>query len=199
MWRDLEITEKRLARRRERELATRRRGAHPLAHIDPEVAYGWMLSECAAATTQRQARQDGLVATVTQVSSAALLAVPGLLFATQAKFPAATRDPLLYLGLLAFGLAFLSALAEQFFSSAAHDKHIQIMHEYYTFRSVKTEDRQSRRQVKIARNLCYAFFALALISTTFGLLLAGVQNGTSTVINPSPTKPGSDAIKAKPT
>ena len=132
-----------------------------------------MLAECASANAQRQARQDGLVATIIQISSAALLAVPGLLLASDAKIPSFVENPSLHGGLWAFGAAFITAMGEQYFSGVAYEKHVSVLHKYYTCQSDKTEDKQSRRRVRIARRCCYVLFTTAMILSTIGLLRIG--------------------------
>jgi hypothetical protein len=143
---------------------------HPLAHVDPDKCYEWMLSECAAANAQRQAREDGLVATVTQISSAALLAVPGVIFASQVHLPSFETNPLLYLCLLAFTFALMAAMAEQYFSGLAYEKHIEVVQTYYLRDSEETEDKPSRLRVRAARYACFASFGVALMLTALGLL-----------------------------
>ena len=144
---------------------------HPLAHIDPLKCYEWMLAECAAANAQRQAREDGIVATITQISSAALLAVPGVIFASDVSLPAFRVNPPLYLGLGAFVLALASAMAEQYFSGLAYAKHIEVVQSYYLKQSETCEDEKSRSKVRIARQASYWLFASALLMTGVGLLL----------------------------
>jgi hypothetical protein len=143
---------------------------HPLADIDPDKCYEWMLSQCAAAESQRQAREDGLVGTVIQISSAALLAVPGVIFAASAQLPQFHRDPLLYLGLIAFGFSLVAAMVEQYLSGLAYAKHVEIVQAYYLQESDTTEDKLSRRRARSARHTCYACFGVALIFTALGLL-----------------------------
>ncbi len=143
---------------------------HPIAHIDSLKCYEWMLAECASANAQRQAREDGLVGTVTQISSAAILAVPGFALATGSTVPSAGQAPLLYVGLVGFGLALLCAMAEQHFSSVAYAKHIEVVQAYYTKQSEITEDAFTRLRVRVTRWLAYAFFATALFLTAIGLL-----------------------------
>ena len=143
---------------------------HPIDHVDPLKCYEWMLAECASANAQRQAREDGLVGTVTQISSAAILAVPGFALATDTAIPSFSKAPLLYLGMIGFGFALLTAMAEQHFSSIAYAKHIEVVEAYYTKRSDITEDLTSRARVRMARWLAYSFFAMALLVTAIGLL-----------------------------
>jgi hypothetical protein len=143
---------------------------HPIAHIDPLKCYEWMLAECAAANAQRQAREDGLVATVTQISSAALLAVPGVIFASDVTLPTFGNNPCLYLGLAAFGLSLVAAMSEQYLSGLAYAKHIEIVQAYYLQQSEVSEDKRSRKRVRIARWACYWLFGIALLLTAVGLL-----------------------------
>ena len=150
---------------------------HPIDHIDSLKCYEWMLSECAAANAQRQAREDGLIGTVTQISSAATLTIPGFALASDAKIPNFMEAPAIYLGLAAFGAALILAMAEQHLSSIAYSKHIEIVQSYYTKLSDVTEDKQSRDRVRNARWLAYGCFGLALTLSSIGLLMWGAKHG----------------------
>jgi hypothetical protein len=129
-----------------------------------------MLAQCAALEAQRQAREDSLVATVTQISSAALLAVPGVMFASGIHLPPFAIDPFLYLGLLLFAFALVAAMAEQYFSGLACSKQIKVVRAYYLKDSAKTEDTVSLQRVRLARYISFACFGVALIVTGLGLL-----------------------------
>jgi len=143
---------------------------HPLAHVDSGKCYEWMLAQCAALEAQRQAREDSLVATVTQVSSAALLAVPGVIFASGVHLPRFSTDPLLYGGLIFFGTALVAAMVEQYLSGVACSKQIAIVRAYYLKDSPRTEDKMSLQRVRRCRYLSFACFGVALIVTALGLL-----------------------------
>lgn len=143
---------------------------HPIDHIDGLKAYEWMLAQCAAADAQRQAREDGLVGAITQISSGAILAVPGLMFASGNAIPNVRNAPSLYLGLVGFGVALLAAMAEQHLSSVAHAKHVDVLHAYYTKQSAETEDKPSGNRARCARHTSYVTFAIALFLTMVGLL-----------------------------
>jgi len=149
--------------------------------------YDRMLEQCANLNAARQARQDSLTATITQISSAALLAVPGFLLASVDA--ASAWNGWLKLGLAALALALLSAMAEQHFSAVAHAKHIKIVEKYYLLESSVREDKKSRLHVKIARQIAYGTFVAAIILTSAGLFQMGPQNGK---------KPHSNAV-ASPT
>jgi hypothetical protein len=144
---------------------------HPLSHVDSLRAYEWMLAECAALNANRQARQDSIISTVTQISSAALLAIPGLFFAKDSRFPEFRHDPFLYVGLLLFLGALAAAMAEQHFSAVAHEKQIEICQAYYTKQSSTKEDVQSRRHVQWVRRGAYFLFGTALLVSSLALLL----------------------------
>jgi hypothetical protein len=143
---------------------------HPLAHIESLKCYEWMLAECAALNANRQARQDGLIATIIQISSAAILAIPGLLFASSAQMPTFRNGPFLYVGIISFGLALVGAMAEQHFSAIAYDRQIEVVQAYYTKRSANMEHTSSRLHVKRARGAAYFFFAVALLTSSIGLI-----------------------------
>src|SRR4051794_31063531 len=110
------ISEWRDGRGRERKQS----GPHPMAHVDPDRCYEWMRADCAALKASRQSREDAVVATITQVSSAALLGIPGLLFGAKTPLPALAKAPLLYSGILLFLLTVFAALLEQYLSSVAY-------------------------------------------------------------------------------
>ena len=143
---------------------------HPLEHIDSGKCYEWMLAQCAALEAQKQAREDGLVGTVTQISSAALLAVPGVMFASGVDIPGFAIDPTLYIGMFFFVLALTAAMAEQYFSGVACAKQIAVVRAYYLKNSAKIEDKTSLRRVRLARYISFACFGVALIVTALGLL-----------------------------
>jgi hypothetical protein len=138
------------------------------------MRYERMLAQCADVNATRQAREDGLIATITQISSAALLAVPGFLLSgsNQLKWPW-----MLEFGLVSFGVALMSAMAEQHLSAKAHAKHIQVVQKYYLLESRDREDKRSRIQVRCARRSAYLSFVLSVVLTSFGLFHLGVQNG----------------------
>lgn len=143
---------------------------HPLAHVNSGKCYEWMLAQCAALEAQRQGREDGLVGTVTQISSAALLAVPGVIFASGVHLPRFATDAFLYLGLLFFVAALVAAMAEQYFSGLACSKQIEVVRAYYLKQSTKTVDKTSVLRVRRARYISFACFGVALIITALGLL-----------------------------
>ena len=146
-------------------------GDHPLADVDSGKCYEWMLAQCAALEAQRQGREDGLVGTVTQISSAALLAVPGVMFASGVELPRFAVDPFLYLGLVFFGVALIAAMTEQDFSGLACSKQIDVVRAYYLKKSAKTKDEASLKRLRTARHLSFACFGFALIVTALGLLI----------------------------
>lgn len=143
---------------------------HPLAHIEPLKRYEWMLSERASLEACRQARQDGLVATIIQISSAALLAIPGLFLAKDSVLPAASDSPLIYIGIGLFGLALIASMLEQHLSVVANEKHIEIVQNYYIGNSSEVEDSATRSRVAWARKTAYSAFVLAMASSSAGLM-----------------------------
>ncbi|HEY0626733.1 MAG TPA: hypothetical protein VGD10_08360 [Allosphingosinicella sp.] len=143
---------------------------HPIAHIDKLKCYEWMLAECASLNSHRQAREDSLIATITQISSAAVLAIPGLFFAADVRLPQFTDSPFLYIGVVGFLLALAASMAEQHYSAVAHAKQIEIVQAYYTRQSAEIEDQPSRQRVRYARRAAYALFTLSLLTSSLGLL-----------------------------
>jgi hypothetical protein len=132
-----------------------------------------MLAECARLHDARQAREDGLIQTVIQISSAALLAVPSLLLGTVAGVPGFNQAHLLYGGGALFMLALSAAMLEQHLSSLAFRGQIRIVQDYYLKVSEKAEDVGAIRRLRISRYAAYGLFAAAVLATTFGLINIG--------------------------
>ncbi|MEA1014179.1 hypothetical protein [Sphingosinicella sp. LY1275] len=130
-----------------------------------------MISQCAALEAARQAREDGLVSAVTQVSAAALLAIPGLFFSADSKMPPLVESPLIYLGIISFLAALLLAMLEQHFSAKAYQRQQEITEAYYTQQSTETHDPNALARVQRMRKGSYIFFALAVLLSTAALIL----------------------------
>ncbi|NNC73788.1 MAG: hypothetical protein HKN78_13065 [Sphingomonadaceae bacterium] len=143
---------------------------HPLEEIDDDRCYQWYLDQSATLSAGRAARQDGLIATITQISSAAVLAVPGFVVASESGLPSFWANEILYFGITGFGGALLAAMAEQHYSAKAHQKQIEILEKFYFKESSETEDIASRNKVKWARRTSYLLFLLALTLTAVGLI-----------------------------
>lgn len=146
--------------------------SHPLHSVDPDKCYEWMLAQCAALNASREARQDGLIATITQISSAAILAIPGLVFASGAATPTLSDSPLLYAGVILFIAALLAALAEQHLSVVAFSKQVEITQSYYLKESAQTQDEKSLGRLKMARTFAYVFFVSGILLASIGLFSA---------------------------
>jgi hypothetical protein len=111
------------------------------------------------------------MSTVSQISSAALLAIPGVFFAASTPMPDIRHGWLLYAGIISFGLSLVAAMLEQHLSAIAYERQIEVVQAYYTKQSTEREHPVSLRRVKKARRAAYLLFALALIMSSLGLIL----------------------------
>jgi hypothetical protein len=178
MWRDNEVSEKLLARRQARKCAAQRAaqraaerdGSHPLAYVDPEKAYEWMQSQCAALMSARQAREDKLIDIVIQTSSAALLAIPGFLVASGKGLPTFTHSWLLASGALAFLISFMLGCTEQILSGKAYRAQRDVLENYYAQKSNIVVNEGANRRTDSARVAALTVFAAAVILSALGLL-----------------------------
>lgn len=171
--------------RRERKSLRSRRGSHPLSHVDKDRCYEWMRAECAALESARQSREDGIIGTITQISSTALLAIPGLLFGSDQSFPSLYDAPLLYFGIAAFLVTLCLAMLEQFLSAKAYRRQTQIVSEYYLMQSDRTSDSAFVMWVRRCRNGACIMFGLAVVISAAALMMLerkadGKSTATST-------------------
>jgi hypothetical protein len=181
MWREIDITEKLVARREARKQAASRRGSHPVAHLDSEKVHEWMRSECAVLSAARQAREDKLMDVVIQTSSAALLAIPGFLVASGRGLPSIAHSWMLAAGAIAFALSFASGCIEQILSSRAYKAQRRIVQKYYTQLSEQTLDEPAIRRADLARRSALIIFTIAVSLGALGLLqVARDPNGKPT-------------------
>jgi hypothetical protein len=139
-----------------------------------------MRAECAAYDTARQAREDGIITTITQISSAALLAIPGLLFGTDKDFPTFSQNPSLYLGIGLFLISLVISMFEQFLSAKAYRHQAKIAQAYYTMDSEIRDDSKLIPWVRRSRNIACVVFAVAIMITARSLItLERSGNGNS--------------------
>ena len=164
---------------------------HPVAHVEPDKRYGWMKAECAALDAARQAREDGLIGTIIQLSSAALLVIPGLLLGSDEGVPSAGDAPLLMAGILLFLVALILAMLEQYLSGHAYRRQREIVQDYYLLESEKSHDDMFDKWVRLARNSACVTFALAVLLAAAGLFdLDRTPHGnasTATATSPAAT------------
>lgn len=154
----MRLRERRLARKSKLELL----GDHPLSHIDKWRRYQWMREDCAQYESAREAREDNLIAVVIQISSAALIAIPGFIFNVYKKFPALSEEPLIFIGLFGFFISLICAMAEQMLSAHAYGRQSKVATAYYQMRSHQTFDSKFTRWTKVCRYVAYASFVLSL-------------------------------------
>jgi drug/metabolite transporter (DMT)-like permease len=142
----------------------------------------WMRQECAALNLARQQREDAIVTSVTNISSAALLAIPGLLFSKGLRLPEFGEGWALYVGFACFGMALTLAFLEQILSSSAYRKQAEITQKYYRLESEDQDDKPSVRRVNNARQACVYVFGAALAFSALGLSqIRSEDHGQSTV------------------
>jgi hypothetical protein len=142
---------------------------HPLEGIDEDKVHEWYRADRAAVLEARQAREDSLITTIIQVSSAALLLVPGVLLSTAPAMPTVSNNKALYLGILAFGVALLTALSEQYFSARAYSKQLEVIDRYYFKESEERVDRRSLVVQQCAYYGAIASFVVAILLTSAAL------------------------------
>jgi hypothetical protein len=94
---------------------------HPLEHLGGKERYDLLIAERAALVAARQGREDNLIGTITQISAAALLLIPGVL-TSATRMPSARDAPVLYLGMACFFVALCASLMEQWLSGIAYQK-----------------------------------------------------------------------------
>ena len=161
---------------------------HPLQHITALQCHEWMLRDCAALELARQQREDGVITTVTNISSGALLAIPGLLFSKGLELPPFFDNQALYIGFTCFGIALASAITEQIMSRAAYKRQADISKAYHRLESTIQSDIKSVGRVEFTRNSSILFFAAALLLSAYGLTqLRSTNHGQSTVTPASTT------------
>lgn len=143
--------------------------AHPLAHIKGAQCHEWLRADCAALELARQEREDSIIASITNISSASLVAIPGLIFGVGTMLPEFRTGWALYSGLAGFGLALALAFLEQIASSSAYRKQADIARAYYHKQSATRSDDKSVKFVNRLRNSAILVFGMALLLSAYGL------------------------------
>lgn len=142
---------------------------HSLSHLTNKECYDLLIAERASLVAARQVREDGLIGTITQVSSAALLLIPGTL-ASASKIPNFSTAPILYLGIIGFFVALCSSLLEQWFSGKAYQKQQEVTEAYYLRKSEQTYDEISEKRVRRTQIAAFVSFGLALLFSVVGFI-----------------------------
>lgn len=177
-----------LERRRERKQRLSRLQPHPLAHVDQDRRHDWMREDCAAYNTARQAREDAIITTITQISSAALLAIPGILFGANKDFPTFHQKPSLYLGIVLFFISLVFSMIEQYISAKACRHQVKIAEAFYTMESEVRDDSKLIPWVRRSRNIACIVFGVAIVITASSLItLERTGNGNSAAPATAPT------------
>jgi len=158
---------------------------HPLEGLDPKDCYDAMMAERSALITAKRSSEDDLIKSLIQLSSAALLIIPGALLTSQIKL-SNISNVFLALGSLSFVMTLVAALAEQRFSSWAYDEQVKVIKEYYDRKSLITEHVKSAKWVKRASITAFILFVSGLILSVIGLAISGMGNTMSQEPRPRP-------------
>lgn len=189
--------ERMLARRQRRRFASKA-DSHSLAHVDPDRCYEWLRSDCAALTLARQSREDGLIGTITQISSTALLGIPGLLLASDSRLPAIRENPLLFAGVGLFAAALLCAMLEQYLSGKAYARQVKVTSDFYLMLSETREDTSYVEWLRLCRKCAYITFVVALVASTVALFsFREKPNGQTSKPATATTSPANSVAQAK--
>ncbi|WAC22431.1 hypothetical protein [Blastomonas sp. SL216] len=143
---------------------------HPCAHIDLEQRHEWMRQDCATLASARQSREDGLVQTITQISSTAVLAIPSILVGFEVQIIEIHQKFLLGAGAIGFILALSLSMLEQSFSASAYRIQEEITKRFYLLESDIDSDTRSVNLVNNTRSLACISFALAVLLSSAGVV-----------------------------
>lgn len=139
-----------------------------------------MRQDCAALVSARQSREDGIVQTIIQISSGALLAIPGFLLTSDLSTPSLIDGWSLYFGITLFVCALIIAMLEQHFSAKAYKIHEKVVQNFYLLKSTDNFDEKSVKLVYRLRIISCIIFSSAVLISMFGLgSLMGENNGKS--------------------
>jgi len=140
---------------------------HPLEGRDAWECYDQHISERNKLISAKREAEDGFIKTIIQLSTAIVLAVPGIFAFNKDEI----RQPsfLLIAGVLFVGIALISAIAEQFLSSIAYQKQIEKTDDYYTKKSADTSPPAVSKYVRICLVSSFICFlaGIATVSTAF--------------------------------
>lgn len=146
---------------------------HPLAQVEPGQRHELLMAERGLLVAAKADRENELVRTIIQVSSAALFLVPAIITTKDVSIPRLSDAVLLYSGLTLIGASILLSVAEQHLSSNAYARQIDIVFDYYTLKNDYDCHEGSLRWVRWSR-------ISALGSFSLGIILAAI--GTATLI-----------------
>jgi hypothetical protein len=168
---------------------------HPFEHVDPAQLYEWMRQDCAAIVSARQSREDGIVQTIIQISSAALIAIPGFLLTSDLSTPSLIDGWSLYFGIILFVCALITSMLEQHFSAKAYKIHEKVIQNFYLLKNTNNSDKKPVQLVHRLRIISCIFFSSAVLNSMFGLgSLMGEYNGKSKAAAAGPSTVAAGAI-----
>jgi hypothetical protein len=164
-------------------------GAHPLDKADPEKCYDAMIAERNLLITAKRSAEDELVKSIVKLSSAALLLIPGFVIGSKLPLDTFWSALLMGVGIVFLLAAMMTGMLEQFLSSVAYDKQIEIITRYYDRLGKETFDPKSASRVRYAQVGTFTFFALAVLSLSAGLSTIAWRGTVSQRPSPSPPRP----------
>jgi hypothetical protein len=129
-----------------------------------------MRQDCATLASARQSREDGLVQTITQISSTAVLAIPSILVGFEVQIIEIHQKFLLGAGAIGFIMALSLSMLEQSFSASAYRIQEEITKRYYLLESDVDRDTRSVKLVDKTRSLACISFATAVLLSFAGVV-----------------------------
>lgn len=143
--------------------------AHPLAHVTPEKCHELLMAERNLLVTAKADRENELVRTIIQVSSAGLLLIPTVVASKEIQIPRFDDAKIFYLGLISLAVSLVMAIIEQHLSSRAYARQIEIVFDYYTKKSDNDHDSKSVNAVRWTRTIALALLSIGIVLSAIGL------------------------------
>jgi len=129
------------------------------------------MSERNLLVTAKADRENELVRTLIQLSSAGLLLIPAVVTSQEVDIPRFGQAILFYLGLISISMALILAVVEQHLSSMAYERQMQIVFDYYTKVSDLDHDKNWVAAVRWSRTFSLVFFSAGVILTAIGMAM----------------------------
>ena len=158
---------------------------HPLDSVDQWECYDQHISERNKLISAKREAEDGFVNTIIQLSTAIVLAVPGLMALNKEGL----REPtgLLISGIVLVSVALLAALCEQFLSSIAYEKQIEKTDAYYKKESSDVTAPKTSKYVKLCLALAFISFLAGISVVSIAFLISPWRDPVAQTPTPRPT------------
>jgi hypothetical protein len=145
---------------------------HPLDDCDEGDCYKTMMAERTVLIAAQRDAQDNLIKTIIQLSSALIALMAG--FSTQSKLSfSALSSSVFSISLASLGIAIVSGLTENFYSSKAYSEQQKILEDYYSKYISEFREARSNKLVRRAQLCAFTFFVIALLCLAiFGIIEA---------------------------